>query len=107
MRDTPVFSAKTWKGRRILRVMRECGMSAFRGVARAGRRRRSGNGFDQGLGGRLRFSLRFLNRPDHVKRGLREVLVFVAKDPLAAVQRILEADQLSCEAGELLGGEKG
>src|ERR1035437_5282491 len=55
----------------------------------------------------FRFCLRFANRPDHVKRAFRVVFEFIAQDSLTAVQRILEADELSFRAGELLGREKG
>jgi len=50
--------------------------------------------------------LSFANRPNHVERALGVVLEFVVQDSLTTVQRVLEADELSFEAGELLGREK-
>src|SRR5664279_294148 len=94
MRETPVFSAKTWNGRRTLSFISASGMSYLRLRFRLGFR----------LG--LRLSLRFVNRPDHVERALREVLELIAQDPLAAIERVLEADELSFESAELLGREE-
>src|ERR1017187_564256 len=54
----------------------------------------------------LRFSLRFADRANHVETALRVVLEFVVQDSLAAVQRILEADEFSGQAGELFSREK-
>src|ERR1700722_13455795 len=83
MRKTPVFLAKIWKGRRTSRVMAGADTSEFR------------------------LGLRFIDRPDHVKRSLRVVFELIPQDSLTAVQRVLEADELSLEAGELLGREEG
>jgi hypothetical protein len=47
---------------------------------------------------RCRRPLRFINRPDHIERAFRIVFEFIAQDSLAAVQRVLEADELSFEA---------
>src|ERR1039458_8495786 len=54
----------------------------------------------------LRFSLRLTDRADHVETTLRVVLEFVVQDSLAAVQRVLEADEFSGQAGELFSREK-
>src|ERR1700752_1688949 len=70
MRDTPVFSAKTSNGSRILRFMDIGG--------------RRGPVLRFGLG------LRFVDLADHVKRALRIVLELVGEDALAAVQRVLK-----------------
>src|ERR1700722_10577714 len=83
MRKTPVFLAKTRKGSRTSSVM-------------AG-----------GDTSKLRLRFRFIDRPDHVKRSLGVVLELIPQDSLTAVQRVLEADELSLEAGELLGREEG
>ena len=56
--------------------------------------RRSADSGRQRVAG-LRFALRLVHRPDHVERALRVVLEFIAQDALAAVQRILQADQLA------------
>ena len=41
------------------------------------------------------------------RSGIRDFFELVAKNPLASVERILEAHELSLEAGELLRREKG
>src|ERR1700722_3154443 len=113
MRDTPDFSANTWKGRRTLRLMRCGGM--FKLCVRNCRRWRGGSrhrAFRRGcyrhLGClRLRLGLRFVNCSDHVECALRIVFEFIAEDALTTVQRVLETDELSLETGELFGGEKG
>src|ERR1039457_2522042 len=95
MRETPVFSAKTSNGTRTLRFMSVgCCMFHLRFSFRLGLRLRIGRGFGLRVGGGLRvalslgfgprlgfsyglagfgFSLRFVNRPDHVKRAFRVV----------------------------------
>src|SRR3989339_353833 len=90
MRDTPVFSANTPNGRRTLSVM-DVG-----GTLGLWLRCRSGSCL----------FLRFVNRPDHVERALRVVFGFIAQDSLTAAERVLEADERSLEAGELLGREE-
>src|ERR1019366_395555 len=128
IRDTPVFSPKTWKGRSTLRFICVSAMSDLRSsfhrrlwqrpwrLLRLGLRNGLRVRLDGGLGlgsgscrGRIgfRFALRLGDRPDHVEGALRVVLEFIAQDSLAAVQRVREADELSFEAGELLGREEG
>src|SRR5271163_3150095 len=63
------------------------------------------SGLDCGRAG-FRFSLCLANRPDHVERALRVVFEFIAMNALTTVQRVLEADELSCETGELFGRKK-
>src|ERR1039457_6732476 len=97
MRETPVFSAKMWNGRRTFRFMSASGMGCLRFRLRFG--------FGFGLG--LRLPLRLVNRPDHVERAFRGVFELIAQYSLAAIKRVLEADELSFESAELLGREKG
>src|SRR5450631_71242 len=92
MRETPVFSAKIWNGRRTLRFISASGMGRL--LLRLRFR----------LGVRLPF--RFVNRPDHVERAFRGVFELIAEDSFAAVERVLEADELSFESAELLGCEE-
>src|ERR1035438_7183682 len=132
MRETPVFSAKISNGRRTLRCMSAgCCMFhlrfRFRFGFRLSLRRRFGLGFRLGIGGGLRlalcpgfgprfglsrglagcgFSLRFVNRPDHVERALWVVFEFIVQDSFAAIERVLETDEFSLDAAKLLGGEE-
>ena len=53
------------------------------------------------------FGFRLVNRSNHVQRTLRIVFEFIVQDSLAAIQCLLETDELACMAGELLGREKG
>src|SRR5450830_1038245 len=78
MRNTPVFSANTLNGRRILRFM--------------------------SVNSLLNFG--FIDLPDHVERTLRVVFEFITQDSFTSVQRIFTADQLALHAGELLGRKK-
>src|ERR1017187_8074 len=98
MRETPVLSAKIWNGSSTLRFMSAgCCMcdlrvrlwiwlgfglgfgfgigGGFRVALGAGLGLRFG--FRRRLGGAV-FSLRFVNRPDHVERALRVVFEFIA-----------------------------
>ncbi len=65
----------------------------------------AGIGRARRLGG-LRFFLRLVDRPDHVKGALWIVFELIVQDALAAVERVLQADILSLDAAELLGREK-
>src|SRR5580698_8707076 len=65
--------------------------------SRIGRARRLGS---------LRFFLRLVDRPDHVKGALGIVFELILYDPLAAVERVFQADILSLDAAELLRREK-
>src|ERR1019366_4734044 len=85
--------------RRISRFMRVC--LRFRVC------RRLWAGLDSRFGVGFLLALGFVNRADHVERALRIVLELIVQDALAAVQRVLEADELSLEAGELLRREEG
>src|SRR5664280_1637419 len=132
MRETPVFSSKIRNGRRTLRFM-SVGCSMFnlwfglRFRFRRSLRRRFGLGLRLGIGGGLRFaldpvfgprfgfsyghagfgfSLRFVNRPDHVERALWVVFEFIAQDSFAAVERVFKTDEFSLDAAKLLGGEE-
>src|ERR1700758_3699408 len=49
---------------------------------------------------------RFFNAADHVKRGLRIVLKFIAQNTLASVQRVFTAHQATRRAGKLFRGKK-
>ena len=67
--------------------------------------------FEAGIGrarrlGGLRFFLRLVDRPDHVKGALWIVFELIVHDPLAAVERVFQADILSLDAAELLRREK-
>src|ERR1039458_9083409 len=95
MRETPVFSAKTWKGSRTLRFMSAgCGMGDLRFRRRL--RQRCGFGFLLGLG----------NRPDHIEGAFRIVFEFIAQDSLAAIERVFETDEFSFDSAKLLGREE-
>src|SRR5580658_6733522 len=83
MRDTAVCSANTRNGSRILRFMR--GLLCCRRFWRC---------------------LGLANGSDHVERTFRIVLEFVAQDALTAIQRVLEADELSSQASKWLSCEK-
>ncbi len=53
------------------------------------------------------FGLCLANCADHVERAFRIILEFIVQDALAAIERVIEADELAFEAGELLGREEG
>ena len=91
MRNTPVFSAK------ILRVGEPKIHASWLHVPF---RLRSG------LRVWLCLGLGFVNCADHVQRTLRDVFKLVTQNTLTAVQRILEADELSLDTAKLLGGEE-
>src|SRR5687768_7387680 len=50
---------------------------------------------------------RFVNRPDHVERLLRQIVVLAVDDLLEALHRVGNLHVLALEAGELLGDEEG
>src|SRR3990167_3675131 len=60
-----------------------------------------GLGLGRGLGACLCLGGGFIHRADHVQRALGQVHEFVGQDALAAVQRVLQADELALQAGEL------
>src|SRR5579872_4823645 len=98
MRKTPVFSAKIWNGSRILRFMSAgCGMFDLRFRFRIGLNVRFAG---------VCFSLRFVNRPDHVEGAFRVVFELVPQDSFAAIERVFEADEFPLDATKLLGGEE-
>src|SRR5271166_1370252 len=111
IRFTPSFSAKIWKGRRILRLMGDTSLKG-RGLGFPGGLGSNLNfGFGArissiwGLGG-LRFFLGLVDRTNHVKGALGIVLELIVQNALTAVERVLQADVLSLDAAELLGREK-
>src|ERR1700733_4265548 len=118
MRETPTLSTKTWKGSRTLRFMETTRMFELGWRFRPYLRLQPGCALGQQPVGILQsglrndrfrfsqgcrrdgfsFSLRFVNRPNHVERAFRIVFEFIAQDALTSIQRVLEADELSFEA---------
>src|SRR5664279_6233822 len=99
MRDTSLSSTKTSNGKRTLSCMSNRGVGACVGLFVAFR-------FRVRLRDRLWLRLGLVDRSDHVKRALRDVVELVVQNPLAAIQCVLEADELAGEAGELLRGKE-
>src|SRR5664279_670005 len=107
MRETSPSSTKTWNGSSTLSRMGDGGIGG-RLLFRVRRRLRLRVCLRIRLRLRLwlRLDLRLVDRPDHVERALRHVVELVMKDPLASVERVLQADELARQAGELLGREE-